>query len=321
MRQRRKKGRKFSTRRYSRKGFWKEVTIRARNPFLNYATNLLKRDSKLSLGSILELVSFFLFIDCTIRTTASHTKHSTETIVEWWHTFRSGWGAVFAREPQFHGTRLQPVQIDESYFSGRRKYSGGFLLCGYRLRSKQRAQNEEGVYESDDEDSYHPYGLDNMNWTWVLGIYLSRTQVRFVRVKNRKASTLLMVIKKYVKVGSLIWTDEFSSYKSLSEHGYEYESVNHSEHYVEPTTGAHTQGIERSWREAKHWHRSSRGNPTLLQSHLDECAYRRFRAPEKEAGTSFQTFIRDLGNCNRMRQSHKSGCVSRHLSCIRETME
>ena len=218
----------------------KGILERAGNPFLHYVTNPLKRDSKLNLGSILELVWFFLFTDCTIRPTASQAKRSTEIIVEWWHTFKSSCGAVLAREPQLYGTRLQPVQIDESYFSVRRKHSRGRLLCGDRLRGRQSAQHEEEVYEWDDEDSYHPYGRDNMNWTWVLGIYLSRTQVRFLRVKVRKANTLLLVIKKYVKVGSLIWTDEFSSYKSLSEHGYEHESVNHSEHYVDTKTDAHT---------------------------------------------------------------------------------
>ena len=165
--------------------------MRAGNPFLHYVTNPLK----LSLGSILELVWFFLFADCTIRTTASQTKHSRETIVQWWHIFKSGFDAVLARKPQFHGTRLQPVQIKASFFSGRRKYSRGRLLCRERLRSRQSAQHEEEVYEWDEEDSFHPYGRDNMNWTWFVGIYLSRTQVRFVRVKEMKASTLLVVIR------------------------------------------------------------------------------------------------------------------------------
>ncbi len=103
------------------------------------------------------------------------------------------------------------------------------------MQHKSRAKSASLDHDDDDEvsgqsieDESEQFGKDNINWTWVVGIYFSRTQVRFVQVRDRTLSTLLQVIKKFVKAGSFIWTDEFSSYKCLTQHGYAYQSVNHS---------------------------------------------------------------------------------------------
>ena len=134
----------------------------------------------------------------------------------------------------------------------------------------------------------------------MLGIYASPTQVRFVRVRNRSSGVLVSVIKKYVKEGSLIWTDEFKSYNCLSQHGYVHETVNHSVNYVDTVTGAHTQAIERAWLDGKSWFRHSRGNRKLLQSHLDETSWRNLRNTEKNEGTLFKTFLADIGKSYRI---------------------
>ena len=82
MKQRRKKGRKSSSWRCGRRTCRKEMTIRAGNPFFYYVTNPLKRDSKLDLRSILELIWYWLHTECPIRAVAAETKHSAETIVD-----------------------------------------------------------------------------------------------------------------------------------------------------------------------------------------------------------------------------------------------
>ena len=62
------------------------------------------------------------------------------------------------------------------------------------------------------------------------------------------------IIKKYIKPGSVIISDCWSDYVSLSEEGYTHYSVNHSEHFVDPHHPAvHTQNIERLWRDVKEW--------------------------------------------------------------------
>ncbi len=45
-------------------------------------------------------------------------------------------------QSKFVGTYQQPVQIDESYFSGRRKYGRGRVLHGEKLRKKGDVDGE-----------------------------------------------------------------------------------------------------------------------------------------------------------------------------------
>ena len=229
---------------------------------------------------------------------AAQTQHSTATIFEWYNTCRSVCSSVIERELQFFGTRQNSGQIDESYFSGRRKYSRGRLLQGdVRRRYIDDDESELPGWNEENSDCVNlPYGRDEKEWQWFLGIYFSRTQVRFIRVKNRTSEVLLSVIKKYLRVGSLIWTNEFKSYKCLSNHGYEHEMVNHSVNYVDPETGAHTQAVERCWVDGKSWYRDSNVNLTLLQSHQHETSRRKLRTPELNNGTLFQAFLVDIGN-------------------------
>ena len=83
----------------------------------------------------------------------------------------------------------------------------------------------------------------------MLGINQSKTQVRFVRVKDRKAYTLLQVIQIYVKEGSIIRTDQGQGYNILSENGFTQSTGNYSLNYVDPITEVHTESVERAWLE------------------------------------------------------------------------
>lgn len=69
----------------------------------------------------------------------------------------------------------------------------------------------------------------------------------------RDAETLLPIIKKYILQGSTIISDKWAAYNKLSQHGYIHQTVNHSEHFVDPDSGAHTQNIERLWKDIKSW--------------------------------------------------------------------
>ena len=121
-------------------------------------------------------------------------------------------------------------------------------------------------------------------------MYQSRTNVRFIRVKNRTKEVLMKVIKKHVKQGSVIWTDEFASYKDLEKNGYIHQSVNHKKHYVDPITKGHTQGVERAWLDCKIWFKIARASRTLLQSHLYEASWRRLRSERSTNCTLFEAF-------------------------------
>ena len=112
------------------------------------------------------------------------------------------------------------VEIDETKL-GRRKYQRGRLV--------------EGV--------------------WIIGM-IERGDRRKYRIEicpeNKcDAQTLIQNIKKHVAIGSEIHTDCWRAYNKLEDYGYIHNTVNHSENFVDPGTGAHTQNIENSWRWLK----------------------------------------------------------------------
>jgi IS1 family transposase len=72
-----------------------------------------------------------------------------------------------------------------------------------------------------------------------------------VTVPNRNASTLSALIMKWICPGSVIMTDCWKAYNCLEQLGYRHLTVNHSQNFIDPETGAHTQGIERTWRDMR----------------------------------------------------------------------
>ena len=109
------------------------------------------------------------------------------------------------------------VEIDESKF-GKRKYNVGRVVTGQ----------------------------------WVFGGICRRTRECFaVPVESRDKQTLLRVIKEYIKPGTTIISDWWKAYDCLNDEGYIHLKVNHSVNFVDPVTRAHTNTIERRWRDLK----------------------------------------------------------------------
>ena len=111
--------------------------------------------------------------------------------------------------------------------------------------------------------------------TPVIGLVEREGSVRAVVTENVKSSTVMPLIKDNVKKGSVVMTDEFVVYQSLTSSGYEHGTVNHgSKQYVEGIK--HTNTIEGFWSQLK---RSVNGtyhavSPKYLQTYVDEFAYR-----------------------------------------------
>lgn len=71
-------------------------------------------------------------------------------------------------------------------------------------------------------------------------------------VANRSANTLLEVISRHVAPGSIIYTDLWKGYTRVQELlECPHFTVNHSQNFVDPITGVHTNTIEGLWNGLK----------------------------------------------------------------------
>ena len=71
-----------------------------------------------------------------------------------------------------------------------------------------------------------------------------------VPVEARDCDTL-SIIKEKIEPGTTIISDCWRAYNCLSTEGFKHLTVNHSMNFVDPQTAAHTNTIERRWRDVK----------------------------------------------------------------------
>jgi len=183
-------------------------------------------------------------------TNASHTSilimtgHSSATITDYVGYYRSLVGScVQDRDNRKIGGEDIIVEIDESKFGKRKNYRG------HRV---------EGV--------------------WVVG-GVERTVERKVFVQAvsvRSSEMLLNVVEENVLPGSIIYTDMWRGYSAIkAELGLQHLTVNHSETFVDPDTGVHTNTIEGTWNGIK-YHVSPRNRTkSNISNHLFEFIWRR----------------------------------------------
>lgn len=171
----------------------------------------------------LDLETVLVFINVYLRECFSFLFVRTElqlsdpTIVDWASFCREVLVEWCVKQTGKIGGQGKIVEIDESKF-GKRKYNVGRVIEGQ----------------------------------WVFGGLCRETRTCFmVPVEKRDSETLLNIIKERIQPGSTIISDCWKAYNCLSEHGYKHLTVNHSLNFVDPSTLAHTNNIERLWREAK----------------------------------------------------------------------
>ena len=89
-----------------------------------------------------------------------------------------------------------------------------------------------------------------MAWSAIYDIWDNRhsNQKCLVEVvPNCSKEVLLLIIKKHVQPGSMIFTDGLAAYKCLEDKGFVHSTCNHSEgEYVAPD-GTNTNSIENLW--------------------------------------------------------------------------
>lgn len=155
------------------------------------------------------------------------------------------------------------VEVDETYIGGRARY---------------RNAVEEGAKKG-----------PRTGKTAVVGFYERGGHVHLTVIDSIRKAPLQSQVRKHVKPGATVYTDELKSYAGLDQH-YAHKVINHAEKYVDGLI--HTNGLENFWSLLK---RSLSGTyvkvePYHLFRYLDEQAYR-FNARKGTDGDRFQEVL------------------------------
>jgi transposase len=162
-------------------------------------------------------------------------------------TYKTAWVMLQAMRravssDRFFGKLRGEVEVDETYYGGRRKGRRGRGAAGK---------------------------------TPVVGLRQRNGRVKTVVVPDLDAHTLRSIIRRYVRKGSTIYTDSLHSYTGLEEEGYHHAPVNHTETFIR-WPNIHTQTIESQWAHTKPdvMARHHSISPTMLPEYLSENDFR-----------------------------------------------
>lgn len=174
------------------------------------------------------------------------------TATRWYRYCRS----VFVKDAEMNCTRIggpdKIIEVDESIF-GRSKYNRGRFISGQ----------------------------------WVFGgIDRETRKTFFIPVKNRDAKTLREVLEEWVLPGTTIISDCWKGYTDLEQSGFHHLTVNHSINFVDPITKAHTNTVERRWRDIKETIPKYGRKKNMFASYLAEYQFK-VRYPRKSRLRSF----------------------------------
>ncbi|XP_065677387.1 uncharacterized protein LOC136092768 [Hydra vulgaris] len=87
---------------------------------------------------------------------------------------------------------------------------------------------------------------------WIFGAYdLTSKKGYLRRVPDRTAETLMPLIVTWVAPGSTIHLDQWASYNTLNNLGYDHLTVNHTTNFVDPLIHATTNHVESFWSRIK----------------------------------------------------------------------
>ena len=169
-----------------------------------YSLTKLKRDL---------LILYYFYLEISARKSSKELKLNYKTIQSRFMQFRK-----FIADYCNKGTKKMngEVEIDESYFGGKRK--------------GQRGRGAE-------------------NKAIVFGILERKGKVHTVIVQDVSAETLMTEIKNKTRKGSVFYTDGWKSYASLEQYG-KHNIIDHEKELVDKNHN-HINGIEGFWSFAK----------------------------------------------------------------------
>lgn len=140
------------------------------------------------------------------------------------------------------------VEVDESYFGGRRK--------------GKRGRGAKGKIP-------------------VFGLLKRGGRVYTKIIPNAKAATLLPIIRQRISPDSIVYTDSWRSYNVLDVSEFKHYRINHSKLFADNHN--HINGIENFWNQAKRHLRKFNGVPRAhFHLFLKECEWR-FNNPDPKS--------------------------------------
>jgi transposase len=153
------------------------------------------------------------------------------------------------------------VEVDESYFGGRRK--------------GRRGRGAAGKVP-------------------VFGLLKRGGRVYTVMIPNARSDTLMPIMERMILPDSIVYTDGLMSYDALDVSAFHHQRINHSEQFVKEQN--HINGIENFWNQAKRHLRRFNGIPKQhFYLFLKECEWRFNGGNHRELLNQLKTWVKSRG--------------------------
>lgn len=206
------------------------------------------RKSRLSRAQQRKLIEHFV-AGTTARCAASLATVNKTTAAYYYHRLRELIAYHLEKNSQevFSGE----IEVDESYFGGKRKGKRGRGAAGK---------------------------------VPVFGLLKRGGKVYTKVITDSKETTLIPIIKEKVIPDSIVYTDSFRSYNALDVSEFKHFRINHHKEFVNKRN--HINGIENFWNQAKRHMRKFNGIPRKhFGLFLKECEWR-FNNPDPKVQLS-----------------------------------
>lgn len=193
------------------------------------------RKSRLSQGKQERLIEHFV-AGATARTTAALVGVNKNTAAYYFQRLREVIYQATEDETPFCGE----IEVDESYFGGRRK--------------GKRGRGAGGKIP-------------------VFGLLKRGGRVYAKVIPNTQGKTLKVIMEQRIVPDSIVYTDAYSSYNVLDVSDFKHCRINHSQLFADKHN--HINGIENFWNQAKRHMRKFNGVPKeQFPLFLKECEWR-----------------------------------------------
>jgi len=212
------------------------------------------RKSRLSIYKQERLIEHFV-AGTTARTAAALVGVNKSTAAYYFHRLRELICAAIDDQTPFHGE----VEVDESYFGGKRKGKRGRGAAGK---------------------------------VPVFGILKRGGKVYTKVIPDVRSDTLMGIMEHKIVPDSIVYSDSLGSYNALDVSDFRHFRINHSELFADRQN--HINGIENFWNQAKRHLRRFNGIPRQhFPLYLKECEWRFNNSDPKEQLRQLKQLVKE----------------------------